>query len=99
MTTAAETAREKDNVACWCCGDRYPQDRVVHLGSHPEVAVCVGCAAYLNRRAKEQQPSTAATRRGRAAANAVRGAVIERGWHEKPGVGKALRWLNRHSPW
>jgi hypothetical protein len=88
-----------DTVACWCCGDQTPPERVVHLGSHPEVAVCGGCAAYLHRRAKEQQPSTPATRRVRGAAGAVRRTVIERGWHERPVVGRALRWLDRRSPW
>jgi hypothetical protein len=29
-----------DEADCWCCGQRYPNERLVRLGSHPEVAVC-----------------------------------------------------------
>ena len=99
MTTAAETARREDSVACWCCGGRYPERQVVRLGSHPEVAVCAGCARYLNRRATEHEPSSAAVQRVRGVARATRRAVMERGWHEKPVIGRALRWVDRHSPW
>jgi hypothetical protein len=99
MTAAAETAQATDDVACWCCGNKYPADRVVRLGSHPEVAVCVGCAHYLDRRAKEHEPVTAATQRMRGAAGAARRAVIDRHWHEMPVIGRGLRWLDRRLPW
>jgi len=99
MTTAAETARREDSVACWCCGGQYPEHQVLRLGSHPEVAVCLGCARYLNRRAREHGPSTAAVQRVRGVAQAARRAAVDRGWHEKPVIGRALRWLDRHSPW
>jgi len=49
MTTAAETTRASDAVPYWCCGNQYADDQVVRLGRHPEVAVCLGCARYLNR--------------------------------------------------
>src|SRR5829696_3249949 len=99
MTTAVEIIQESKVVACWCCGKVYPEDQVVRLGSHPEVAVCIGCARYLNRRANQQTPVNAVTRFIRGVGQGVRAAVVLRGWHEKPLIGPAVRWLDRHVPW
>lgn len=99
MTTAAEEAAHGTGaVSCWCCGNEYEADRVVRLGAHPEVAVCIICAHDLRRRAKEHVPATATTRRVRGLMRSVRGAVIRRKLGEKPVIGKALRWLDRHLP-
>lgn len=99
MTTAAEEAAHgTDAVACWCCGNEYEADQVVRLGARPEVAVCIGCAHFLRRRAKEHVPATAAARRVRGLMRSVRGAVIQHKLGEKPVIGKALRWLDRHLP-
>ena len=63
MTTpeaaAAATARaapepatnpaENGMLRCWCCGQLRPADRMIHLDSHPEVAVCLACAHFLHR--------------------------------------------------
>jgi hypothetical protein len=35
----------------------------------------------------------------RGAAESVRGQVMARGWHQRPVIGSALQWLNRHLPW
>jgi ribosome-binding protein aMBF1 (putative translation factor) len=97
MTTGT-SAVEGHEVRCWCCGKAYDEARVVHLGEHPEVAVCIDCARDLNRRARKREAAAVARwlhQRG----DAARGAVMERGWHERPVVGRALRWINRHSPW
>ena len=87
-------------AVCWCCGNDYPADRVVHLGSHPEVALCLDCARYLHLRAAERRdalrPSRAA--RVRDVLRTGRRVVIQRGWHHKPLVGPVLRWLGRHLP-
>jgi hypothetical protein len=70
------------------------------LGSHPEVAVCIGCAHFLHQQARSmedaQRPSAAA--RARDGVRAVRRLVIARRWHEKPGIGPALRWLGARLP-
>jgi NAD-dependent SIR2 family protein deacetylase len=59
---------------CWCCGQQYPRERLVRMGSHPEVAVCFGCAHFLHQQARQREdalrPSIAtrlrdALRRGR----------------------------------
>lgn len=83
---------------CWCCGHHYPDSDLVHLGEHPEVAVCTGCARYLNRRAR-QANATVASRRLYVAAEKIRDAVIARGWHEHPRIGPVLKWLDRRMPW
>jgi NAD-dependent SIR2 family protein deacetylase len=85
---------------CWCCGEEFPEAELVRLGQHPEVGVCLNCAAWLRRRAvlrrDEQHPSPAG--RVRARIHAVREMVIKRGWHERGRLGAVLRWLDRHLP-
>jgi len=99
MGTAAETAKSQaDETSCWCCGATKPDDALVHLSSHPEVGICVNCVHYLRRRARDYQ-ATVARQRLRDAADSVRDQVIARGLHQRPVIGPALRWLNRHLPW
>lgn len=98
LTTAAEANQETDAVPCWCCGDQFTNDQVLRLGTHPEVAVCIGCTHYLYRRAKDHSPASAGARGVRRVMQAARGAVIRRRLHEKPVIGTALRWLDRHLP-
>lgn len=38
-------------VECWCCGCREAPDRVVHLGNHPEVLLCLRCAHFVHQKA------------------------------------------------
>ena len=77
---------------CWCCGQPRPPEDVVHLGDHPEVAVCLGCAHFLHQRARaredEQRPSPAGGARD--GLRAVRRLVIARHWQEKPLFGPLL---------
>ena len=101
MAATQPALEESDGlVRCWCCGRRRPAESVVHLGSHPEVAVCIGCAHFLHQQARSmedaQRPSAAA--RARDGVRAVRRLVIARRWHEKPGIGPALRWLGARLP-
>jgi hypothetical protein len=68
------------------------------LGNHPEVGVCVNCVHFLRRRARDLQ-ATAMRGRLRDAADSIRSEVMARGWHQRPVIGPALRWLNRHTSW
>jgi hypothetical protein len=90
----------QDQQACWCCGNTYPSDALLHLGTHPEVAVCLGCAHYLHKRAgareDEQRRSPAA--RVRDVLRYGRDLVIHRGWHRAPIIGPILRRLGRQLP-
>jgi hypothetical protein len=98
--TAAETATKETGSSCWCCGQFYPDDELVHLGSHPEVVVCGRCARFLARQARANEdarrPSPAA--RARQAAWSTRRFVVDHGWHQAPVIGPALRWLGRWVP-
>jgi hypothetical protein len=87
-------------VRCWCCGQRRPAESVVHLGEHPEVAVCLNCAHFLHQRARsiEDAQRRSAAARARDGVRAVRQLVIARHWHEKPVIGPLLRWLGARLP-
>ena len=83
---------------CWCCGQIRSEDALVHLGSHPEVGVCINCVHFLRRRARDRQ-ATVVRQWLRGAADSIRGEVIARGWPRRPVIGPALQWLDRHLPW
>ena len=36
---------------CWCCGTVERPDRMVHLGNHPEVHLCLRCAHFVHQQA------------------------------------------------
>src|SRR3981189_1801976 len=97
----ANPEHESRSVArCWCCGTPHSDEDLVHLGEHPEVGVCLGCARWLQRRAveryDEQHPSMAA--RLRAGIRTARTAVIRKGWHQRGVLGAVLRRIDRHLP-
>jgi len=83
---------------CWCCGQVRSAEALVHLGSHPEVGICINCVHFLRRRALDKQ-ATVMRQRLRGAAESIRSEVMARGWHQRPVIGPALQWLNRHLPW
>jgi hypothetical protein len=97
---APDAAQDDMAVRCWCCGQARPADQVIHLGSHPEVAVCLACAHFLHQQARAREdhlrPSPAG--RSRDLLRAGRQWVMRRGWHQAPGVGPVLRWAGRRLP-
>ena len=99
MTTKTQAAvGEIGDSGCWCCGRITDQDALVYLGNHPEVGICINCVRFLGRRARDYQ-ATVMRQRLRSAAESIRGEVMARGWHERPVIGPALRWVNQHLPW
>ncbi len=86
--------------ACWCCGERFPAERLVHLGSHPEVVVCHRCAHFLHHQARQQEdvlrPSIAG--RLRDGLRSGRRVVMRHGWQHRPVIGPLLRRLGRYWP-
>jgi hypothetical protein len=94
QATAGQTAESR----CWCCGQIRSDDVLVHLGSHPEVGICISCVHFLRRRAMDAQ-ATVTRQRLRGAAELIRGQVMARDLHHHPVIGPALRWLDRHLPW
>jgi hypothetical protein len=102
MTTAA-AATESDAaepLECWCCGSAYPESDLVRLGRHPEVGVCLPCAHFLHQQARgreDAQRRSPATRL-RDVLRAGRRRVMHLRWHQKPLIGRPLRWLGRRLP-
>ena len=54
MTTTADP-QVAGSTFCWCCGNSHSEVGLIRLGSHPEIAVCLDCARFLNRRAGERR--------------------------------------------
>jgi hypothetical protein len=99
MSAETQTATGQAELSrCWCCGRTSPDSALVHLGNHPEVGICINCVHFLRRRARDHQ-ATVIRQRLRGAAESVRDGVMARGWHQRPLIGPALRWVNRHLPW
>jgi hypothetical protein len=99
MSAQTETAiGETGKSDCWCCGRITSEEALVRLGNHPEVGVCVNCVRFLGRRARDYQAAVM-RKQLRGAAESIRGEVMSRGWHERPVIGRALLWINRHVPW
>jgi NMD protein affecting ribosome stability and mRNA decay len=98
MTTVTDTA--PDLARCWCCGQLKPENEVVHLGEHPEVAVCLRCGHYLHQQARSREdaarPSIAT--RGRDVLRAGRREVMRHDLQHKPIIGPVLRWLGARLP-
>jgi hypothetical protein len=89
---------EAKRVECWCCGT--VGDRMVHLGNHPEVALCLRCAHWASKQAWELEdrersgPLVAARDKLRSA----RRTVMQHGWQHNRIVGGPLRWLGKRLP-
>ena len=88
------------NVECWCCDTVDAPDRMVQLGNHPEVHLCLQCAHYVHQQAwviedeGKRGPSAFVRDRFRN----MRAEVIRRGWHRNRFVGGKLRWLGKYLP-
>ena len=91
---------EGGSVHCWCCGTVDAPARMVHLGNHPEVHLCLGCAHFVHQQAWEIEDEA---KRGLAAVvrdrcRDVRAVVLRRGWHRNRFLGGKLRWLGNYLP-
>jgi hypothetical protein len=85
---------------CWCCGSPAEPDRMVHLGNHPEVGVCLRCAHFLSKRAQEieDRSRTGAAVGARKLFRRLRQAVVAHGWQNSRFIGRPLRALGKHLP-
>jgi hypothetical protein len=88
------------NVRCRCCDTVDAADRMVHLGNHPEVHLCLRCAHFVHQRAweieDEELGGPAAFARDRF--RGLRRGVVRRGWHQSRFIGGRLRWLGKYLP-
>lgn len=97
------TAIDSDDTGdllCWCCDSTDSPDRMVQLGNHPEVHLCLQCAHYVHQQAREIEDKG---KRGPAAfardrSRNLRAEVIRRGWHRNKFIGGKLRWLGKYLP-
>lgn len=99
----APTAVEDTHGArseCWCCGMTEAPEKLVRLGNHPEVTLCVRCAYSVAKWAWEieDQAKTGYAARGRNAFRRARVTVVRKGWHRHPLVGRPLRRLGKYLP-
>jgi hypothetical protein len=97
--TAVEDS-EVDPSQCWCCGAIDDPTRMVHLGNHPEVALCLSCARWASKEAAEieDQGKAGPLVLARDRLRAARRSVVQRGWHHKRWFGGPLRWVGRRLP-
>lgn len=73
---------------------------MVHLGNHPEVALCLPCARWAANEAWaiEDRDRTGILVTLRDRFRELRRAVIDRNWHRHGAIGRPLRWLGKHLP-
>jgi hypothetical protein len=91
---------ELNRSECWCCGAVDDPARMVHLGNHPEVVLCVGCARWASKQAWEieDRAKSGPLVSGRDRLRAARRSVIEHGWHNSRWFGGPIRWLGKRLP-
>jgi len=91
---------EQGEVDCWCCDTSDAPERMVQLGNHPEVHLCLQCAHYVHQQAwqieDEGTRGPAAFVRDRF--RNLRALVIRKGWHNNRFLGGRLRWLGKYVP-
>ena len=73
---------------------------MVHLGNHPEVALCRPCARWAAKQAWEldDQSKSGVLVAARNQFRSIRQTVIHRGWHRSPIIGAPLRWIGKRLP-
>jgi len=91
---------EPPNGQCWCCGSINDPERMVHLGDHPDVSMCLPCARWAATEAweLEDRDKTGPLVDMRDRFRQLRRGVIHRDWHRHPVLGRPVRWLGKHLP-
>ena len=74
--------------------------RMIHLGNHPEIVLCVRCGRWAGKRAWEieDRARSGPLVRARNGVRALRRDVMRRGWHHHRLIGGPLRWIGRRLP-
>ena len=103
VAMTSRTAVESDEPRgseCWCCGAIDDPVRMIHLGNHPEVLLCVRCGRWAAKQAWEieDRAKTGPLVIARDRFRALRRGVIDRGWQHNRIIGGPLRWIGRHLP-
>jgi hypothetical protein len=97
--TAVDDADMKPSE-CWCCGATGDSARMVHLGNHPEVALCTRCARWAAKQAWEidDRLDTGPLVLLRERLRATRRRIVSRGWQHNRLLGGPLRWIGKRLP-
>lgn len=97
--TAVEDAETYESM-CWCCGAIDDPDRMIRLGNHPEVALCIRCGRWAAKQAWEIEDRAKAGPmvQARETFRHLRRGVINRGWHRSRIWGGPLRWIGKRLP-
>jgi hypothetical protein len=100
MTAQPAAVDVEDRSECWCCGAEQPAAKMIHLGNHPEVTLCLRCAHFVHQqaRAREDADRPSPTARARDLMRSGRRFVVDRDWPHKPIIGPVLRWLGPRLP-
>ena len=100
MATRAAVDGVPNESTCWCCGVIERPNRLVQLGNHPEVGLCLRCAHSVSKWAWEieDRDRTGPAVRARDGMRRLRRMVVRHGWHRNAIVGRGLRWLGRFTP-
>ena len=103
VTVTSRTAVQSEEPGpseCWCCGAVDDPVRMIHLGNHPEVALCVRCGHWAVKQAWaiEDRAKTGPLVMARDRFRALRRKVIDRGWQHNRIIGGPLRWLGKRLP-
>jgi hypothetical protein len=95
-----EDADASDPYECWCCGAVHAPNQMVHLGNHPEVAICIRCAYSIKNWAWqiEDGNKTGPGVKARDLFRRARKNVMRRQLHQNKWIGRPLRWLGRRLP-
>lgn len=95
MSPSATAAGITEMSECSCCGRKFTETRIVRLLCHPAIGLCFGCARWLHGQARQQADAERSTvaARIRDVARLPRRVVIDHGWHNRPVIGRVLRWL------
>jgi hypothetical protein len=88
------------HVQCWCCVLSDVPERMVDLGKHPEVHLCLRCAHFVHQRAWEieDEGKRGASAFARDQFRNLRAEVMRREWHHNRFIGDKLRWLGKYLP-
>jgi hypothetical protein len=100
VRTAVEDSATPDPFECWCCGVLQAPRRMVQLGNHPEVHLCIRCAHSVRTWAWEieDRDRTGLGVKARDTLRRARKDVVRRQLHHNKWVGRPLRWLGRRLP-
>lgn len=101
MTThTAVEDHEVPRAECWCCGTVGEPAGMVHLGNHPEVAMCVRCAYWAAKQAwqLEDRGKGGPLVFARDQLRGLRRLVVQHGWQHNPVLRGPIRWLGKHLP-